>query len=56
MPSIFLTNLKKKLSLKSFPMQILEIQKENKEKEKSQEPKRSNSFQDKKSDIFIYMN
>ena len=56
MPSIFLTNLKKKLSLKSFPMQILEIQKENKEKEKSQEPKRSNSFKDKKSDIFIYMN
>ena len=56
MPSIFLTNLKKKLSLRSFPMQILNIQNENKEKEKSQEQKRSNSFKDKKSDIFIYMN
>ena len=56
MPGIFLTNLKKKLSLRSFPIQILNIQNENKEKEKSQEQKRSNSFKDKKSDIFIYMN
>ena len=55
-PGIFLTNLKKKLSLRSFPIQILNIQNENKEKEKSQEQKRSNSFKDKKSDIFIYMN
>ena len=52
--SIFITNLQKKLSLRNFPMQILNFDKNNKEKTK--EVKKSNSFRNKKSDIFIYMN
>ena len=53
-PSIFLTNLQKKLSLRNFPIQILNSDKTNKENTK--EDKKSNSFRNKKSDIFIYMN
>ena len=54
MPNIFITNLKKILSLKNFPVQKSNMEKRNKEKTKEQ--KKSNSFKDKKSDIFIYMN
>ena len=53
-PSIFITNLQKKLSLRNFPIQILNSDKTNKENTK--EDKKSNSFRNKKSDIFIYMN
>ena len=52
--SIFITNLQKKLSLKNFPIQMLNIEKSN--KEKTGEIKKSNSFRNKKSDIFTYMN
>ena len=55
-PDIFITNLNKKLTMKSFPIQILNLQKENKEMENIKEKKRPNSFKDKKADIFIYMN
>ena len=41
-PSIFITNLQKKLSLRNFPMQILNSDKTNKENTK--EDKKSNSF------------
>ena len=53
-PGIFLTNLQKKLSLKNYPIEILNLEEQNKEKNK--EVKRSNSFRNKKSDIFTYMN
>ena len=53
-PSIFITNLQKKLSLRNFPIQILNSDKTNQENTK--EDKKSNSFRNKKSDIFIYMN
>ena len=52
-PSIFLTNLQKKLSVINIPLQILDMQKENGPKS---DEIRSNSFRDKKTDIFIYMN
>ena len=55
-PSIFLTNLQKKLSLKNIPLQLLDFIKENENKEKNPKRKRPNSLTNKKSDIFIYTN
>ena len=55
-PSIFLTNLQKKLSLRNIPINLINLTKESKEsKEKSKEKKHMNTFRDKKPDIFSYM-
>ena len=46
--SIFLTNLKKKLTLKNIPLQLLDLIKENENKQENQNRKRANSLKNKK--------
>ena len=52
--SIFLTNLKRKLTLKNIPLQLLDLIKENENKQENQNRKRANSLKNKKSDFYIY--
>ena len=55
-PNIFLTNLKRKLSLKNIPLQLLDLTKLNdkENKEKRLKRKRPNSLGNKKTDFFSY--
>ena len=54
--SVFLTNLKKKLTLKNIPLQLLDLIKENENENKKENlnRKRANSLKNKKTDIYIY--
>ena len=62
-PSIFLTNLQKKLSLRNIPLNLLNLQKDSKESKESKsksktlskEKKHVNTLRNKKSDIINYM-